>query len=265
MSHPGASPPSGMVRHTELLARKALHCIDGRRSVGVIGAPGGNLGEVVAVLAAAERALGPLDPIVVDAVMRRVVERYGRFYGHTDQHALERLGEATGLATDAPTMESLLRAAPPPQRDAILAALSTPAHVGCGHLSGSLAADHHADVRPELVHAALCAYHRRIWERHPNVILEVLHGEHHEDEVVVVRGESASLALQPDERGRSRFVHHVDAARWFRHKVAAVVSDLLTALDPVDLGLAADATAEHLAQHTTERLAAGRPVRFVGP
>lgn len=148
------------LRWVEPGAGVGLSCVDGRSDDDVLGSPGGDAGELLLLLAAAEQEGEPIDLGEVPALIDAWVETFGGFYMHTDSHALARLGQSLAadprLATALPqpldpaALEAWLRDPPLELREALLAHIVDPNAVGCGHLASVLRAPEDYELRPEL-------------------------------------------------------------------------------------------------------------------
>ena len=231
-------------RASTLLGASGASCIDGRAETPVLGTPGGDAGELVLSLSALEQELGrPLEAAWIASLFDRYVESFGRFYLHTDRHALARLGGAlradvrfAGRAPEAAAEEALLafvRAPPPALEEALLAWLVRPEHVGCGHLRMMIESPERYGVRAGLVGDVLRAAFTRAWRRPELVDLEVLGGEHEERGVLEVQLENAVHAhsvvpmVTPHEGTRGLFVVHPQVAAFLRAETAEFLSEQL--------------------------------------
>lgn len=192
--------PEGIVmtRAASLLGSNTVSCIDGRSEGPVLGTPGGDAGELVLSLAALEEVLGrPVTSAWITALFDRYVAAFGRFYLHTDEHALRRL--ADDLRADprfAPVsshwhspedLSGFLRAPPGALEEPLLQHLTRAEHVGCGHLRLMLQAPARYGVREGLVQDVLRAALRRGWARPELLEFARLEGEHEERGVLEVR------------------------------------------------------------------------------
>ncbi|GAB4200327.1 MAG: hypothetical protein OHK0013_11300 [Sandaracinaceae bacterium] len=172
-------------------------CIDGRAAGPVVGTPGGDAGELVLALSAFEHtARARVPDEAVAPLLAAYAEGFGRFYLHTDTHALERLGDDLAndprFASVMPTLphvtavEGFVRRPPPELESALLEHLVASEHVGCGHLR--LMLEHPAEygVRRELVQAVLRESFRLGWSRPELLSFAVLEGAHTERAVARV-------------------------------------------------------------------------------
>lgn len=274
-----------VVRWIQLVAVARLghiSCVDGRDERGVIGAPGGDSGELLLQLAALEEVTGTaLDDRAVAAILLARIDAFGSLYLHSDLHALAHLLESVRAErrlrdafADIESVDALvprIRRLDPGLREALLDLLVEPSNVGCGHLR--LIEQHPAEygVRPGLATALQRAIYHLLWAGSPEIQITALGGEHEESAVLDVRLDEPLWALAhvplvpPRIAGQQMFVHHSEAVALLRE---ANVKFLLHAELPVRLAMArADdlrAKLEELAARqlaaTLRHLAAGLPV-----
>jgi rhodanese-related sulfurtransferase len=266
------------------LAAVLLHahrsCVDGRGDMGVIGTPGGDVGELVLALHALERFLGRrLELEVVDALVERVADAMGNLYMHTDTHARDRLIDAlrtdprlnTSGIDDALDWWRWLASPPEHLRPLVLEHLLDLRHVGCGHLRLMLEHPEDYAVRPDLVREVISAFTNLRWRGAAQLELVVLPGGHDEAAVLNVRvegdlhGTSAIPLIAPSCAEGQMFVNHPQVAAYVRHELAAVLSeqsDLLPIAAPDRVSLAEEIDARGAAhlEVTLSYLAAGLPI-----
>jgi rhodanese-related sulfurtransferase len=213
-------------------------CVDGRDSQGVVGAPGGDAGEMALALAAAEAHGVTLDDATVDGLLRGWVESFGRFYLHSDIHALQHLIQTLSAdpevpvgvlpKPDASALEwRRFTASPPPElRPVLLRHLTAPANIGCGHLRMSILHGQAYGVRPALVQSVLRAFFLARWDGLPELEYVSLGGGHQEGAVLVVRLEGeiqpyTHIPLVPPAIGDVQmFVAHPQVSAYQRAEVA---------------------------------------------
>lgn len=180
-----------------LIGSGSLSCIDGRSSDPVLGAPGGDAGEMILALASLERSAGrPIELSRIPAFLDSWFQSFGRVYLHTDEHALERLREAVlsdprfaHFTTNLVTLEEtagLVRHPPVDLEHALLEHLLDPANIGCGHLRLLLSHPREYGTRPELARAVLEAAYRQGWRHPERLAYTVLTGAHRERAIVRV-------------------------------------------------------------------------------
>ncbi|MCB9638410.1 MAG: rhodanese-like domain-containing protein [Myxococcales bacterium] len=180
-----------------MLAYGKRSCVDGREDKGVIGTPGGDAGEFLLAVAAAEKITEqPLTEAQVSLLFQRYLDQFGRFYMHTDTHAFGKMIQAIRqdpfLKERIPVMESAESWTDycnhPSQevQEALLEQLIIPEHIGCGHLR--LMAQHSEEygVRLPLLQAFFKAFHLARWQDAPETDFVILGGHHNEEAVVNV-------------------------------------------------------------------------------
>jgi hypothetical protein len=272
----------GSVRWVKLAAF-LLHgkrsCVDGRDDKGVIGTPGGDAGELMLALAAAETVRGrPFDDAEVERVFLDHLDTFGRFYMHSDTHAMNKL-IVEGLRQDpriTPFIEKVYEPAewrafhtnpPEPVQEALLEHLVRPENMGCGHLRFVLTQPEYG-VRPELAHAVLRAFHRARWAGAPEVEWVVLGGEHVEGAVieVVLCSELHSYTriplVSPQVDGLQMFVSHPEVTAHLRRETASFLVETGVVPEEDEERLLAEITARGDRQlgATLGRLANGLPI-----
>jgi rhodanese-related sulfurtransferase len=190
---------AGAVRWVKLAAMVVsgkLACVDGRDDRGVVGSPGGNAGELLLALGAIEIATGvEVDAAHVPEILAAYIDASGRFYMHSDSHALQaliaRLQTETTLAhllpPDVPAEWRRFTAAPPAEvRPLLIDLLAHPDFIGCGHIRRTLLHPERYGVRAELTRAFLRAIWELYWAGSTDIALPVLSGDHGEEAVVNV-------------------------------------------------------------------------------
>jgi rhodanese-related sulfurtransferase len=278
--HIGDSTAVRWVKLAAFLLHGKRSCIDGRDDHGVIGAPGGDAGEMLLGLAAAERVRGrPFEAREVLHLLERHVDTFGRFYMHTDIDAMNRLIK-DGLRKDDRVIPHLhgvfepqewrtwIHRPPPAARAALLSHLSRPEHVGCGHLRFAMTDEAAYGVRSGLAQAFLEAFHTLRWAGAPELEFVVLGGDHLEAAVVnvVVDGELHTYSriplVSPTVAGRQMFVNHPQVTAFLRREQAAslVEAGVVAPREARALADTLDALGVQQATSTLQRLARGLPV-----
>lgn len=203
---------------SELTRGATVACIDGRHEHGIIGAPGGNMGEFLLLLTALDAVGPPIGTDEVAGLLDGYLREFGRFYMHTDRNAMDWIAGQLGR----PGLEANdIETAPVGAREELLELLTDARGVGCGHINAMLLDPDAYEVRPELVRAALRAFFDEIWNYDTGADLDyvVLEGVHTEDELVVYEADDPD-ALADDTpipygtTDQSRFVLHDVARRY---------------------------------------------------
>lgn len=226
----------------ELAGPAELACIDGRFHGCVLGAPGGDAGELILLLGGLERATGDrFSDEAIDEVVACELARHGRFYLHSDRHRLDHIAAALGgefdeALAEAGSIEALLRHPPQAVRARLEELLVDAQYNGCGHLRTMLGHWDDYEVRRELVEAVILGFFRQLWDGHPDANFTVLEGDPEEEAVIHIDTEQtlAPETLVPSvcahEQGPSIFVNHLAARRFKRRidlELLAEVSDLV--------------------------------------
>jgi hypothetical protein len=241
-------------------------CVDGRHPDCVAGAPGGNAGLLVLLLATWEAsARRELRPEEVEVLFLRYLDHFGSFYLHTDREAQERL--AAALGPEVGDVDALIRNPAPSGEDRtrLLEALLQPDHVGCGHLRLLLEAPGTYRVRRALVEEVLRNFYLRLWGGDARLILDILGGPHQEVAVARIRaaqGAKELVATCPRHGATELFVYHPDAV----DRLHALHADFLAGAGLIpevripECIQAQQRLGELQLQATLERLAPGLPV-----
>ncbi|MDH5493384.1 MAG: rhodanese-like domain-containing protein [Myxococcales bacterium] len=246
-AHLGDSSSSRWVKVAALLLQGTQACVDGRDRRPVVGTPGGDAGELLLALAAAERVRErPLEPAEVGHILDAYLDAFGRFYVHSDEHALHALGEhlradprfASALEGESiEAVERLVRRPPRALEGPLLEALGEPAHVGCGHLRLIVSHPDEYGVRLGLSMTLLRAVFSRLWSGDA-IDFVVLEGEHREGAVVNVVIEGSVHAytriptVAPRIGGEELFIHHPQVVAYLREQNASFLFEV----DPWLLG-----------------------------
>jgi len=249
-THVGDSAKVRRVKLAAVLLSSQTSCVDGREDRAIIGTPGGDAGELVLGLAAAERVGGgEVDLRHIPALTRAFADTFGGIYLHTDNHALNRLVRAlrsdTRLeAAVAPLQgihdwEAFLRRPPEALQKALLEHLIQPDHVGCGHLKLALTNPDAYGVRPGLITAFFRAFFTELWAGAPDLFWVVLGGDHAEGAVVNVTVEGTLWPftdvpmVAPSIGGVQMFVNHPQVVSYLREQTARFLSGRSAGLLPL--------------------------------
>ena len=179
-------------------------CVDGRSSTGIIGTPGGNMGEFILALHAAELVTNKTTTNTqVSHIFKNYLLRFNAFYMHTDTHALDHLKEElnkNNLFKNIPTkttkdIEKLIRKPNPSIQSTLLEYLINPANIGCGHIKLMLSHPDEYSVRPKLIRSAIKAYFQALWED-TKLDYTVLAADHAEAAVLTVLIEDKKITTK---------------------------------------------------------------------
>jgi hypothetical protein len=271
-AHVRSMMPDTRVLPMDRLGRDlSLGCVDGRNPGCVAGAPGGNAGLLVLLLASLEDIRGqPLSAEQVRTLFEQYRRHFGTFYLHSDQPALLALGRAlhgaphgSDASGRAEVLEDLVRNPPEALRPHLLELVAMPDHVGCGHLRLLLTDPGAYRARPELATAVIRAFFQALWDGDEAMLFDVLPGDHREAAVVQVHADAPELLVACPHYGAIElFVHHPDAVAWMQERQARFAAEegwVLRSQVP-RLVAAQERLGGLQLQATLERLAAGLPV-----
>ncbi|GIW59177.1 MAG: hypothetical protein KatS3mg087_0243 [Patescibacteria group bacterium] len=270
------------VSTTDFLDHVPTHCVDGRGGCAIVGAPGGDAGEFLLMLASVEKLTGQQVQIsAVGGLFKEYLQFYRHFYMHTDAHMLGHLADE--IVEDAELgpllqgmqkeqilkeLENVIRMPPTKIREKLLKKLVETVKLGCGHLS--LMREHESEygVRLVLVNAMLEAFYRALWAGE-RVEWEVLAGEHAEKAVVNILAETDESTpkqlplVVPNYHGEQVFVNHPQAETLVLEKSFDFADRYFGAIWPIDREEYIRVAGELMRKHTMETLrylAKGLPI-----
>ncbi|MEM6926782.1 MAG: rhodanese-like domain-containing protein [Myxococcota bacterium] len=282
VDHVGDISKVRRVKLAAFLLASQTSCVDGREDRAIIGTPGGDSGELLLSLAAAEQISGThVELANIPALTRLWADTFGGIYLHTDNHALNAL--ARSLRTDprlepavaglskVADWEGFLRHPPEHLREPLLEHLTQPDHVGCGHIKLALKNPGVYDIRPDLIIAFFRAFYTAMWGGAHDLSWVVLGGDHAEGAVVNVtlEDELSPFAeipmIAPSIGGVQMFVNHPQVVTYLRTQSARFLAQRAGHLLPA--AATQDALAKVIpelggaqALATLKALAAGLPV-----
>jgi hypothetical protein len=220
-----------------LLHEQPVACVDGRNASSVIGAPGGNAGLFLLMVAAYEQFRHfPLAHTDADQLFEAYLASFGHFYLHSDTAALERLGaaledhlESSPSFTSVEAVEAFLRKPPEEARSLLMDLLVWPEHVGCGHLRLILEQPDTYSVRHALMRFALRLFYQTLWAGDERLVFDVLDGDHAEEATLNIHaiddGEAPLPMPSPNYEATQVFVHHPEAVAFMHRQHAAFLVD----------------------------------------
>ncbi len=225
------------VKAASLMLHGSESCVDGRDGHAVIGTPGGDAGEFLLALAAAEQVIGhALPDAEVPKLFDSYLESFGHFYMHTDAHAVDHLAKALAAderfaahrekLEDPEQFEFFLRHPPRKLEKPLLEYLVQADNIGCGHIKLMTEFPDEYTVRPDLTALFLRTFFQRMWQGDPVIDYVVLDGDHAEGAVVNVTMDDEVYPytlvpmLAPHHAGSEMFVNHPQVASWMRKQNA---------------------------------------------
>lgn len=267
------------VKLEHLLQDTLEQCVDGRSSEGIIGTPGGNMGEFILALDAAEKVTDVwIRPNEVFYLFDEYLKRFGAFYMHTDTHALEhllqdvnkdKLFSGLGLKTVS-DMEKLIRKPAKKYQASLLEHLTQPANTGCGHLKLMLLHKNEYQVRITLIKTAVRAFFSALW-RGEDLSYVVLKADHQEGAIITVLVEDANLTpetmiptVASMGKDMQMFISHPQVAAYMRQMVAKEITshELIYAIsdrNQTEYLETIVSRGQDLARYTLSHLAMGLP------
>jgi rhodanese-related sulfurtransferase len=271
------------IKLAAILLASQTSCVDGREDRAIIGTPGGDSGELLLALAAAEQvARSEVDVRRVDALTRAFADTFGGIYLHTDNRALNllarslrgdsRIAEAVGSLATIHEWEGFLRRPPLHLRGPLLEHLLQPDHVGCGHIKLALKDPEAYGIRPALITGFFRSFYEGFWNGAADLSWVVLGGDHAEGAVVNVTLDeelspfSEIPMVAPSIGGVQMFVNHPQVVDYLREQtvrfLAYRVAELLPSgsADAAKLAAALPELGSVQATETLKTLASGLPV-----
>lgn len=215
-----------MVEMKDLLGERGESCVDGRGEIGVVGTPGGNAGELALYLDSYEKISGiKLTEEQVDKIFENYLKTFGKFYLHSDSHALQHMGVRSDDDLYDPSEE---------EKEHLLEQLTNPNNIGCGHLKLALKNPQEYGLNPDLIRYLLKSFFKKLWSKDKNVEFDILDGEHAEGAVLLVKVDAEEIGaytqiptISPRVEGTSTFVYHPQAVEFMRRESAKEVNTII--------------------------------------
>lgn len=276
------------VRLGELFNEEYDACVDGRETKPVVGNPGGDVSRLAeAVIAVGSVAGRQFNPGEILKIFDWYLSHVGRFYMHTDDHAMHSLAEFLNEGYGAKRMggKKFHTAAemyhfvtnPDPRLQVFLSRyLLDPRFIGCGHMKLMMTKPHQYGMSEKVLRSLSVAFFDMMWnmpDKAVKLAYPSLPGDHKEGAVVnivIAHEELTDKTLvpmvAPTDGKISVFVNHPQVVQYLNKKVAyllakegkSVIKDL--DVDPE----AVVAHMEHLqnegVRQTVSSLAWGLPV-----
>lgn len=276
------------VKLGEIFQHEYDACVDGRETNPVVGNPGGDVSRLAeAVIAVGAVAGRHFNPGEILKVFDWYLSHIGRFYMHTDEHAMHHLAEFLNEGYGAKRMggKKFHTAAemynfvtnPDPRLQVFLSRyLLDPRFVGCGHMKLMMTKPEQYGMSEKVLRSLSVAFFDTMWNvpaRAGQLAYPMLPGDHKEGAVVSIVIPTEELTDQtlipmvaPTDGKISMFVNHPQVVQYLNKKVAYLLAkeggSLIKDLD-VDPN-AVVAHMEHLqnegVRQTVSALAWGLPV-----
>ena len=230
----------------ELLDSKYDACVDGRTTEPIVGNPGGDIARLVEAILAINEVTGhKFTPLDIEAIFRWYLKKFGCFYMHTDEHALESLrlqlnrdqqiGRQFTSVTD---LHHFLLHMPADfhQTLHLTRYLLDPAYIGCGHLKLMSLHPNRYQASVKLLRSLMMSFYDALWNGAPELkeLLRypILEGEHRERAVLVVRvaesritSESWIPMVRPCLGEVSMFVEHPQVREYLAMNIAQAIGE----------------------------------------
>lgn len=216
-----------------------ISCMDGRHQHCIVGAPGGNIGELILVLSSLERLTNSkLSRQQLESLLANYSSHFDRFYMHTDQHAVAALLQylekheilsnwAEQFQGDTQTFFTQLQRLDSERAKFILPLLSRPEFIGCGHLRLLVQKPKDYQIRKNLVLGTIESFFRLMWLGNKRMQTEMLEGDHAEQQVLVIDAENelteSSTVPYACKDLQQQFVSHSAARRFFHRRDASFI------------------------------------------
>jgi rhodanese-related sulfurtransferase len=242
LEHVGDPRAVRWVKMGAFLLHGKISCVDGRDDHGVVGTPGGDAGEFLLALAAAELLTGkPIPRAAHKALFAAYMDAFGHFYLHSDTITLNRFilamrddprlaDELPPPATQGAAWRKYIACPPEKLRPFMLEHLLRAEHIGCGHLRLMLQNSDEYGVRSELVLETIEEYYKQLWSGAIETQFVVLGGGHQEGAVVNVQIDqevwpfTCIPLVSPACNGTQMFVNHPEVTAYLRRNIAAFMT-----------------------------------------
>lgn len=263
-------------------------CVDGREISPVVGNPGGDVSRLAeAVIAVGAVAGRHFNPGEILKIFDWYLSHFGRFYMHTDEHAMHHLAEFLnegygakrmgGKKFHTPAEMYNFVTNPDPRLQVFLSRyLLDPRFVGCGHMKLMMTKPEQYGMSEKVLRSLSVAFFDTMWnvpERASQLAYPCFPGDHKEGAVVSIVIPEEELTdktlvpmVAPTNGEVSIFVNHPQVVTYLNRKVAyllakegkSVIKDLVVDPDAVVAHM------EHLqnegVRQTVSSLAWGLPV-----
>lgn len=234
------------VKLGDLLNEEYDACVDGRESSPVVGNPGGDVSRLAeAVIAVGAVAGRHFNPGEILKIFDWYLSHVGRFYMHTDEHAMHHLAEFLNEGYGAKRMggKKFHTAAemynfvtnPDPRLQVFLSRyLLDPRFVGCGHMKLMMTKPEQYGMSEKVLRSLSVAFFDTMWnvpERSKLLAYPMLPGDHKEGAVVNIVIQDEELTektmvpmVAPTDGKTSIFVNHPQVVRFLNKKVAYLLA-----------------------------------------
>lgn len=234
------------VKLGDLLNEEYDACVDGRETNPVVGNPGGDVSRLAeAVIAVGAVAGRHFNPGEILKIFDWYLSHVGRFYMHTDEHAMHHLAEFLnegygakrmgGKKFHTPAEMYNFVTNPDPRLQVFLSRyLLDPRFVGCGHMKLMMTKPEQYGMSEKVLRSLSVAFFDTMWnvpERSKLLAYPMLPGDHKEGAVVSIVIPEEELTektmvpmVAPTDGKISIFVNHPQVVRFLNKKVAYLLA-----------------------------------------
>lgn len=234
------------VRLGDLLNDEYDACVDGRETKPVIGNPGGDVCRLAEVVMAIGVVAGRrFNPGEILKIFDWYLSHVGRFYMHTDEHAMSQLAEfmSRGYGAEriggrrfesAKEMYKYVIEPDPNQQVFLSRYLLDPRFIGCGHMKLMMTKPEQYGMSEKVLRSLSVAFFDTLWnvpERAKLLDFPMLFGEHRERAVVNIvvpddelNDETMVPMVAPSDGETSIFVNHPQVIHYLVKKVAYLLA-----------------------------------------
>lgn len=276
------------VKLGELLTSEYDACVDGRETNPIVGNPGGDVSRLAeAIIAVGAVAGRHFNPGEILKIFDWYLSHVGRFYMHTDEHAMAHLAEFLnegygakrmgGKKFHTPAEMYNFVINPDPRLQVFLSRyLLDPRFVGCGHMKLMMTKPEQYGMSEKVLRSLSVAFFDTMWnvpEKGSQLAYPCFPGDHREGAVVNIVIAESELTdktmvpmVAPADGKISVFVNHPQVVRFVNKKVAYLLAkEGKTVIK--DLEVDPDAVVAHMehlqnegVRQTVSALAWGLPV-----
>jgi len=234
------------VRLGDIFQEEYDACVDGRETNPVVGNPGGDVSRLAeAVIAVGAVAGRHFNPGEILKVFDWYLSHMGRFYMHTDEHAMhhlaEFLNEGYGVKRmggkkfhTAQEMYNFVTNPDPRLQVFLSRYLLDPRFVGCGHMKLMMTKPAQYGMSEKVLRSLSVAFFDTMWnvpEKAGQLAYPMLPGDHKEGAVVSIvipgnelDGETMIPMVAPTDGKVSMFVNHPQVVKYLNKKVAYLLA-----------------------------------------
>lgn len=233
------------VKAGELLKSKYDACVDGRENKPIIGNPGGDIARLVEAIIAINEVTGrKFPPLEIESLFLWYLDHFGKFYMHTDDHAMEKL--RVKLASDpriminfedVDSLHDFIIKLPTDFRQPLHLTryLIDPEYVGCGHLKLMSLHPNRYLASIKVLRSLMMSFFDTMWygqeDYKRKIYYPMLRGSHEERAVLVVKVDEDRInddtwipMVRPSDGIVSMFVEHPQVKEYLALKIVQEIA-----------------------------------------